>query len=283
MTRSLLTVAQCRTITDAARILNVTQPALSRRIQQLEDNFGVALFERSRKGMTLTEMGRMAVREGALLVERYDRLKDDVRSVASVDQGRISVGGGATAISYLVPSAIATFSAVHPNIRFHVKEAGSDEIEADVISERLELGLVTLPIQSRELSVRPLKQDHIVLIASRRHRLSAKGRVSPSELSGEAFVAFEARSAIRELIDRSLQGADIRMDVVMELRSIPAMIRMVETTHNLAFVSALAVGPATPDVVILKVRGLSIKRRLGIITKRDRALSPAAQRFSRML
>jgi DNA-binding transcriptional LysR family regulator len=277
--RSLVAVAEHGAITEAARALGVTQPALSRRIQQLESELGAPLLERSRRGVVLTEMGRLVEQESRVLLERYARLKEQVSAYQRLDAGVVRLGGGATAIEFVVPPAIARFQAAHPGIRFRVKEAGSREVEEDVLDERLELGIVTLPARSSELNVRPMGDDRIVAVAAKHHPLARRRQVTAQSLAGQDYIGFEGGSAIRQIIDGTLRELGVEMNVVMELRSIPAMLRMVETTGSLAFVSELAV-PRRGAVRVVPVRGLEVVRRLALIEKRGRALSPAAQQFA---
>lgn len=277
--RSLVAVAQHGAITEAARSLGLTQPALSRRIQQLESEIGAPLLERSRKGVALTEMGRLVEQESRVLIERYARLKEQVSAHQRLEAGVVRIGGGATAIEFVVPPAIAQFQAAHPAIRFRVKEAGSREVEEDVLDERLELGIVTLPTRSSELEVRPIRDDRIVMVAAKSHALAGRRQVTASSLAGRDYIGFEGGSAIRQIIDRTLRELGVEMNVVMELRSIPAMLRMVETTGSLAFVSELAV-PRRGDVRVVSVRGLQVVRQLALIARRSRALSPAARQFA---
>ncbi|MFI5296984.1 MAG: LysR family transcriptional regulator [Polyangiales bacterium] len=280
--RSLIAVAEHRAITGAARALFVTQPALSRRLQQLEDELGGKLLERSRKGVVLTEAGRIVVDEAKAIVDRYGRMRELVRARESLKTGLVRLGGGATAVSFLVPQAIAQFQKLYPGVRFEVREQGSRDVEADVKSERLELGIVTLPTHSSEFEVRPLRRDRIVLVAARNHVLARKPRVDVRELAGQGLVGFEAGSAIRQLIDTSLREAGVEMNVQMELRSIAAIVGMVASTQSLAFVSRLGV-EGRVGVRILEVRGLNIQRRMGVISKLGRPLSAAAKAFAGML
>ena len=277
--RSLVAVARCGVITEAASQLGITQPALSRRMQQLEEHFGTPLLERGRNGVRLTEAGRMAAEEADTLVGRFDRLHDTIAAHLRLEAGTVRLGGGATAVSFLVPPAIAALQQDHDKVRFQVKEAGSKEIEGDVAAERLELGIVTLPVQNRELEVLPLFADRIVPVAAASHPLASELKIPARHLSGFGLVGFERGSAIRQIIDSRLREAGIDMNVVMELRSIPAILRMVATTGNLAFVSLLGV-EADPAVVVLDVRGLHITRKLGVISRRGRTLSPAAAALS---
>lgn len=280
--RSLLAVAEAGAITDAAERLRVTQPALSRRIRQLEDHLGVALLSRGRKGVTLTPAGEQVVAEARTLVARYDHLRDEVAAQRRLEGGTVRLGGGATAVSFVLPPALAAFQARHPGVRFQVKEAGSREVCEDVASGRLELGLVTLPVHGREIEAHPLVEDRIVLIAHREHALTRRRPLRAEHLAGLGVVGFEAGSAIRQIIDASLRDAGVEMNVVMELRSIPAIVRMVAATGNVAFVSHMGV-ESDGDVRVLPVAGLDIRRRLAVISRRGAALSPAADAFAHEL
>jgi len=280
--RSFLAVAETGAITEAAERIGITQPALSRRIQQLEDQLRVQLLERGRKGAQLTEIGRLVQIEAQGIVARYERMREIVSSHQRLEGGTVRVGGGATAVSFILPEAIAAFQAAHPRVRFQLREAGSSEIADDVVAGRLELGVVTLPVRDRELEVTPLATDRIVLVARRDHPLARSQRVRIQQLADQAFVAFEAGSALRQIIDGKLREAGVEVKVVMELRSIAAILRMVSTTGNLAFVSQLGM-EQQGDVVALPMQGLRIERRLAVIARRGVSLSPAARAFAQRL
>lgn len=276
--RSFLAVAETGAITEAAERIGITQPALSRRLQQFEDYLGVELLVRGRKGAALTEIGRLVQTEAQGIVARYERMREMVSSHQRLEGGTVRIGGGATAVSFILPEAIAAFQALHPQVRFQMREAGSSEIAADVVAGHLEIGVVTLPVRDRELAVTPLTTDNIVLVARQDHRLANRRRVRILDLAEQSFVAFEAGSALRQIIDSKLRDAGVEINVVMELRSIPAILRMVSTTGNLAFVSQLGMEQQA-DVVAVAVQGLRIERRLAVIARRGVQLSPAAGAF----
>ncbi len=282
LVRSFLAVAETGAITEAAERIGITQPALSRRIQQLEEQLGVRLLERGRKGALLTDIGRLVQTEAQGIVARYEQMREMVASHQRLEGGTVRIGGGATAVSFILPEAIAAFQAAHPRVRFQLREAGSSEIADDVVAGRLELGVVTLPGRDRELVVSPLATDRIVLVARHDHPLARRPRIRIQQLADQGFVAFEAGSALRQIIDSKLREAGVEVNVVMELRSIPAILRMVSTTGNLAFVSQLGMEQAA-DVVALSVQGLRIERRLAVIARRGVGLSPAARVFAQRL
>ena len=109
--------------------------------------------------MRLTDLGELVEAEGRRLLERYDHLKREVGAHLRLESGTVRIGGGATAVSFLLPPLIRDFRLDHSDVVFHVKEAGSREIAADVAGERLELGIVTLPAESAELEVILLQSE----------------------------------------------------------------------------------------------------------------------------
>ena len=113
---SLVEVARRGSITQAARALGLTQPALTRRLQQLEEELGAELLVRGRKGVTLTELGRLVVDQGRQVLERYSRLREDVGAHLRLEAGTVRVGGGATAVSLLLPEVIREFRQSHPDL-----------------------------------------------------------------------------------------------------------------------------------------------------------------------
>ncbi len=276
---TLSEVAARGSITEAAKALGLTQPAATRRLQLLEEEIGAPLLARGRKGVRLTETGKLVLAEGEALLERYHRLLSDVRKLQRLEAGTVRVGGGATAVTALLPGAIRRFRLEHKEIVFEVREAGSRDIAAAVAREELELGLVTLPVHSDGLDLRPLLRDRIVLVAPKDHLFAGK-RVAPAALNGSPLIGFEAGSAIRRLIDDALLRRGIAMQIVMELRSIQSILRMVELGLGLAFVSSLGIGA---EAVRIDVPGLRIERTLAVATKRGRPLSAAAAAFLKQL
>jgi DNA-binding transcriptional LysR family regulator len=279
--RSLLAVAEAGSVTDAANRINVSQSALSRRLQQLESDLGAELLSRGRHGVELTELGRQTVERGRGIVARYDELRLNISEHLELRRGTVRVGGGATVTSFLLPGAIAELQSRHPGIHFYVKESGSREIASDVDAGDLELGVVTLPVPSRTLDTSRLVVDDVVLVSRSDHELT-KAPVHVKTLQGRAFVGFEPGSAIRQIIDSKLRAAGVEIDVVMELRSIPTILRMVATTGNLAFVSRLSLAGET-GVRPVPVKGLKISRTLGLIKRQGVPLSAPAERFAELL
>lgn len=275
---SLMAVAETGTITEAARRIHLSQPALSRRLQQLEAELGAELLVRGRHGAELTVVGQQAVAHARTIVARYEQLRREIAEHLGLHQGIVRIGGGATVTSFLLPAAIARFRAQHPGIRFYVKESGSHDVASDVAAGAVEIGIVTLPVPTEDVDVVELFADDIVLVARADHPLAGK-RVSPSDLRGQTFIAFEPGSAIRHIIDGRLRRAGLEPEVTMELRSIPSILRMVSSSSSMAFVSRLSL-TSEPDLRAVPVRGLSISRTLALVTRTGFPLSAPGAAFA---
>ncbi len=280
--RSFVAVADAGTITKAAEELHVSQSALSRRLQQLEAELGADLLVRGRQGIELTAVGRHSLIEGRSIVAAYERLQRNVIEHLGLERGEVRIGAGATMATFVLPRAIATFQTRYPGVRFYVREAGSRDIASHVATGELDLGLVTLAQPPKDLDLTPVLHDDIVLAARSDHPITQLGVVRPADLARQPFVAFEPASAIREIIDSALRLADVTLDIVMELRSIPSMLRMVSSTGCLAFVSRLSLTDEQ-ELRAITVRDLAISRTIALATRRDIPLSAPAAAFAEHL
>lgn len=273
-------------MTRAARDLGVTQPALSAMLRKLEAELGAELFHRTGRGVELTEAGRLflAFAEESLLSAESG--KKAVRELMGLQRGSIRVGGGATAITYLLPPVISAVRRAHPGLRFYIREAGSAAVTQAVLSGELDLGVVTLPVNpgdADKLVQSAAFEDELRLIVPPGHRLSGRKSFAWSELAAEPFVGFEAGSAVREVIDSAARAAGVTLDVVMELRSIGSIQSMVRAGVGVGFVSRFALGASDGLGAGLASRDGSLTRRLALVRRKDRVPGVAAAAFERAM
>jgi DNA-binding transcriptional LysR family regulator len=275
-------IAQAGHMTRAARDLGVSQPALSAVVKKLEREVGADLLHRTGRGVELTEAGRVFLRHAEDTLRRAEAAVEAVRQLVGLETGSIRIGGGATATSYLLPPVVSAVRKKHPGLRFYVRETGSSAVAAAVLSGELDLGIVTLPLRVADESAllsTPLVDDELRLIVPPGHRLAGKKSFAWKDLGGESMVGFEAGSAVREVIDRASTAAGVRLDVVMELRSIESIQQMVSAGIGVGFVSRFAVGEGQG----LACRDGRLVRKLAIARRADRVASAAAKEFERQL
>ncbi|PIE19184.1 MAG: LysR family transcriptional regulator [Proteobacteria bacterium] len=275
--RSFLVLAREGHMTRAAKRLNLTQPAVSAQLRKLEGELGQALFHRTPKGLELTAAGRLFREyvDGAL--QRLDEGVEALRELAGLARGTLSIGGGATATTYLLPALLGEFHARHPSIRIYVREQGSSGVVEAVQSGRLDVGVVTLPAGERRggLVVEPWLEDELRLVVPRGHPLEGRRSFRWAELAGARLVLFEAGAAVRDLIDGRLSASGVEVETVMELRSIESIKQMVVQGIGAAFVSRYALPGGEGG---LRCADGALTRTLALV-RTDRPPSAAAAEF----
>lgn len=275
-------------MTKAAQALGVTQPAMSAAVQRLEAEVGVPLFDRTGRGVELTDAGRVFLVHADEALARAQAGVAAVRELAGLESGSIRVGAGATATAYLLPPVVSAVRRKHPGLRFFIREAGSSAVAAAVISGELDLGIVTAPPKNKwtlpgagELFTQPLVDDELRLLVPPGHTLATKGSggFRWKDIALDPFVAFEAGTAVRDIIDRAAADSGVVLNVVMELRSIESIQSMVRAGIGVGLVSrfALPLGEGLP------CRDSKLSRALTIVRRRDRVPSPATAEFESQL
>ncbi len=281
-------IAAARHMTRAAEQLGVSQPALSAMLKKLEGELGVPLLHRTGRGVELTEAGRAFLAFADESVLAADAGVKAVREIAGLQRGSIRIGGGATATAYILPSVVGEIRRRHAGLTFYIREAGSSAVVASVLSGELDLGIVTLPVKSPgsgDLLTTPLVDDELRLIVPPKHRLEAPagkktvGSFRWKDLAGEPFVAFEAGTAVRTIVDQAAADAGVMLNVVMELRSIESIQRMVAAGIGVGLVSRFALEPHEG----MTCRDGRIARKLAIVRRSDRVPGLAAAEFEREL
>lgn len=266
----------------AAEGLGVTQPALSAMLRKLEGEVGASLLDRTGRGVALTEAGRVFLRHAEAAIREADGARVAVRELMGLERGSIRLGGGATAITYLVPRTVSRFRREHPRVHFYVREAGSGAVAQSVLAGELDLGIVTLPLKGpgiADLMVTEWVEDELRLIVPPRSKLGARRSFRWGDLDGESVVGFEAGSAVREVIDRGASAAGVSLSVVMELRSIESIKQMVSAGIGVGFVSRFALKAGEG----LACREGRLSRLLALVRRRDREPSAAVAAFERVL
>ena len=275
-------------MTRASQALHLTQPALSAQLSKLEEELGQSLFDRTPKGMELTEAGRVFLAHVEPTLSRLAEGRRALAELAGLERGTLAIGGGATATNYLLPHLVARFHDAHPRIQFFVREQASQGVIDAVMDGELDVGVVTTmptragvrPSVPAPLEVRKWAEDELMLVVPTKSRLYGKQKFGWRDLAGEPLVLFEAGSAVRALIDSRFEAEGIKPEIVMELRSIEAIKQMVAEGIGAAFVSRYAL--ASPRDGLRAAKG-PIRRQLSVVWRTDRTLGSASRAFLEMM
>ena len=182
--RLFLAVAEARNFTRAAERVHLSQPALSHRIHQLEDELGVALFERTPRGATLTPAGEALVEDARHLLSYAEASVRRVRRAGGITDDSLRVGFDFVEFGSVppMPSLLSAFRERFPEAQVNIQTLVSEELEQALMEERLDIGFMLGPPLSKDLSFYALLKGAYKVLLPATHPLAAAEQVSPSEL-----------------------------------------------------------------------------------------------------
>jgi DNA-binding transcriptional LysR family regulator len=278
--RAFAAVAELGSFHAAADMLNLSQPALTRRVQKLEAALGVLLIDRSTRQLRLTSVGRGFFFKARRTLDELDAAVLSVRELADRATGEVTLGAVPTATYYFLPRVIEDFNARYPNIRVRILDLSANDVLEAVRRGQAEFGINLIGAQEPDLDFEPLLRDPFLLVCRHEHPLAASAEVRWVDVAPYRFIAVGHLSGNRIILDNALAGLPVRPRWFYEVQHLSTSLGLVEAGLGVAAVPRLAVPAAGHPV--LAVRPLVepvVVRTMGIIRRRGAALSPAAREF----
>lgn len=279
-----LSVAKHLNYTRAGEDVNLSQPSVSVRIRQLEDELGVKLFEQLGKKVALTEAGQLLIPHARRVITAIEDARQTIREMQGLERGALRIGASTTPGMYLIPNTVAHFKERYPKIEIHLGIKDTRRIEAGVISNEYDFGFVGGHLAGNEVDVHPWLTDQLLLVVPPKHHLARRKFVRHEDLRKERFILREPGSATRAAIVSELKKLDLRVDTIMEMENPESVKKAVQSGLGIAFISKFAVETElkAKSLVAVRVRGLVINRELQIVYRKDKHLGRAAQTFIEM-
>ena len=268
----------------AAETLNLSQSALSRRIQRLEAAVGAALLERSTRRVALTTAGRELLPLVRRMLDEFDSSLFAMREVGRQRGGQITLACVPTAAFYFLPSVIARFNEQYPNIRFRILDLSANEGLESVARGEVEFGINLLGASDPELTFEPLIEDPFVLACRRDHPLAARESLTWTDLEGQPLVAVSRTSGNRILLDAALVRAGVRLSWSYEVTHLSTSLGLVEAGLGISVLPKLATPQADHPIIVTRpIQNPEVSRTIGVVRRHGGRLAPAAERFLEML
>lgn len=282
--RAFLAVADGGSLRVAGEVLHLSQSAVSRRLDKLEEALGVALLSRTTRKVELTTIGRTFVHRARHVLHELDSALLGIGDVAERLSGEVTIACVPSAVGYFLPRVIKHFHASYPRIRVRLFDESSSEILLAVTRGDADFGLTYIGTQEPDIEFEDLLEDPFVVACPRRHRLAKRSHLTWAELIDQEYVTIAQGSGNRFLIDQALRHLDKRPQWFCEVRHVPALISLVEAGLGLGVVPRLSMPfKDHPAMVSIPLREPELSRSIGLIRRRGRALTPAAALFSDML
>ena len=277
-----LAVARAGSFRRAAERAHLSQPALSQHVGELERGLGARLFERRGRTVALTEAGRILEDHALRVFATLAGAQEAIGDLAGGGRGVLVVGASTTPGLYLMPSVMAVLEREQPGISVDLRLGNSREIEEQVRANELDLGVVGgHGLGPGEECLASGMLDELVLIVAPEHVWARRARLDPSDLAHERLLIREDGSATRQVTERALQRADVKVSRMLVLGHTEAIKQGVMAGLGVAFVSVHAVRGELEAGRLARVglRDLAIHRHFHVIHNEARALTVRAKAF----
>jgi molybdate transport repressor ModE-like protein len=280
--RLLVEIERRESVSAAAKAVGIGQPSASEHLRLLEAAAGQLLVERNGRGSRLTEAGRVLASSASQALATLAAGEEELHALSGLDAGTIHIGASTTPGVYLLPDTLGCFRRDHPNVVVEVEIAATGEIVERLLAGRIQLALVGETTVDTRVELDPFLADEIVGIAKPGLLAIRKGKVSPSALDMETLLVREASSSTRQIAERGLSEAGVRVERVWELDSSEAIKRAAREGLGIAFLSRYAVAEEVErgELESFRLHGRPpIERRLYVARLARRPLSPSERGF----
>ena len=272
--RALLEVVEQGSFSAAARRLNLTQPAVSLQIRELERRFGLRLIERLGKQAHATAPGCELVEATRRIFQECERADVAMRRYHDGWVGRVQVATTLTAMIYRLPPILRKVRLDHPRIDLVVTNMPTDKGVQDVLENRVDLALVHLPINKRQLDITPLLSEAMVAIFPA-DVPGVPGEITPDYVTGHNLLVEQSSSAAYSLVLGWLSGHSPAQGPT-PLGTVEALKSAVASSLGMAIVPDVSVATHSPDFIVRPLRP-PLTRTLALIEHRNKPNEPALE------
>lgn len=278
-------IAQARNFSRAAESNVVSQSAASQHVREMEKILGIALLDRSTRPLEVTQAGALYLdfcRDSLRRKEEFEvaleRLKQEVEGTVRV-ASIYSVG-----LSEMVLLE-QEFGRRQPEARLEVEYLRPEKVYASVLSDQADLGLVSYPEPSREITVIPWREEEMVLAVSPYHPLATSGRITPAELNGVDFIGFDEELPIRRDVDRFLREHGVKVTEAFHFDNLQMIKEAVAHQAGVSIMPARVMLDeiAQGRLVAVAIEAPELYRPLGIIHRKKKRFHRVAQAFLNLL
>lgn len=267
----------------AALALNLSQPALSRRIAKLEDALHVQLFERTTRRVSLSLMGREFYGRAVAILQGVEASLHEVSDIA-LSQGQVTVACVPSVAQHLLPPVMLRFQQQSPRVRLRIIDEGAHAVLKHVERGDADFGINFLGAGAHGIDFEPILQERFVLACRFDHPLATRRTVSWDDIARHPTISVAKSSGNRMVLDRAAPPGGTRLPSMVEVSHVSTLLEMARAGLGIGVVPQLAL-PAGSDSVLrgVPLSGDAIMRTLGVIRRAGRALPPPAQHFYAML
>ncbi len=283
--RAFVAIAEAKTFTAGAKIVHVTQAAISMQIRQLEDELGIPLFTRTPRRVILTEAGEVLLDRARRILREHDTAIAQIAELAGAEHGRLRIGSASAMFATTqLPSILQKLKEAFSQAEITVVSGTSQTLVEKITHGDIDVAFVSLPVEASNIQTELLFSDEVCAIANPHHALAKLKVISAAALANEQLILGEQGGNTRRRIDDFFHDSGVKPNVVMELSRQSAINRMVENNMGVGIAGVKTVANEVREgrLVSWLIEGAEIKWELGLAKLRGGYFSPIAHEFAKL-
>lgn len=267
------------TVTQAAGMLFLSQPAVSRMVRDLEYEIGFKLFVRARRQLIPTEEGRLFFDEVERAFIGLDQIAKTADAIREYRHGQFRLITIPSLASTVMPDLIARFVKRYPAASISLEVQPSQRMFKWIASQQCDIGLTTLPTEDGAIETRSLARGEAVCVLPKNHALAGKKKIRPKDFEGESFISYQADSFSRHIVDEVFQGSGVQRNLNIEARTSEAICGMVAAGLGVSVIGPAFPGADIPPDVVVRSFEPVIPIELRLLYPAHKPLSRMAEQF----
>lgn len=274
-------IATHRSFSKAAVVRQISQPAVSQALQQLEEELGVTLVDRTQRPIDLTAAGSVYLERCQKWLEEYREIEDIVQRYQGKLAGRVRLASIYSVGLLQMSGYVRSYTREYPDVQVSLDYAHPDEVYNRVLRDEVDFGIVSFPRDGGEIGCIPWQNQEMVLAVAPGHRFAEELEVPMRVLQGESFVGFTADLMICRKTEKLLKKSDVSVNVVHQFDNVETVKRAVEIDLGVAILPLDTMRREIEFGTLHAVRLADVEyfRPLGVVHKRHKHLSRAAEKF----
>jgi DNA-binding transcriptional LysR family regulator len=276
--RTLLSVVELGSFSAAARKLNLSQPAVSLQVRELENRLGLALIERLGKKAYPTKAGGDLLDHARRLLSESEAALLAMRRHREGLVGRVRIGTSGHYLIYCLPPLLRKMRIDFPTVEVVITTGIASSVTEQLLKNEVDVGLITLPVDERVFAVTPVRTDPILAFLPSSF-IDIPAKVTPDYASRHPLILEHHRATVASIVDDWLQAAGVSARPAMAFDNLEAIRIVVAAGLGISFLDVLPSfppDPASPDIV-LRPLDPPLERSIGLVVRRDKPADPALE------
>ncbi len=278
-------IAQLQSVSRGAEMNGVSQSAASQMLRNLEEDLGIALFDRSTRPLKLTSAGRMYFDASRDIVRRYEEVRAQIDGLKGDRVGVVRVASIYSVGLYEMRRIREEFEEQHPQAQVHLEYMRPEKVYEAVSADQADLGLISYPAATKKLKVIDWRVERMVLVFHPSHPLARKRTVDVEDLAGLEFVSFDPGLSIRKAMDRFFRERGLPRTVVLEFDNIQMIKEALTIGSGVSLLPERTVRQEVTEGRLMTrvIDAPELVRPVGIVCRRGKTFSPTASAFLQYL